>query len=308
MFIEELEVSASRVAPIVGGFLISSQADVRRVAQSHALSAVIDTTRGTDIQADVLPEDMIGSVAFDGYIKSEFTPEQIGQARKAIAETQPYIRTVLSQARLHRVFRVDAANQVVEQVMSEALTNAGALVGVARLKDKDESTFLHSLAVSALMITFARSLGLEEQTVRLLGLGGLVHDIGKMVLPIELLQKPGSLTDDELAIIRTHPERGHEMISQNSGLPKAILDICLYHHEKFDGSGYPQKLSGSTIPSVARIAAICDVYDALTTIRPYKRAWTQSEAIDAMLRTKGHFDPELLKAFISNMIIDDVIR
>lgn len=200
---------------------------------------------------------------------------------------------------------INAASQAVERIMSEAMTNAGALIGVAKLKKKDEGTFLHSLSVSALMmVAFGRSLGLDEETIRLLGLGGLVHDLGKVALPIELLRKPGKLTGEELALIRTHPERGLEMLAQVVSLPKVVLDICLYHHEKFDGSGYPRKLMGSGIPFAARLAAICDVYDALTSIRPYKRASTQAQAIDTMLLSAGHFDPDLLKAFVSGMVIN----
>ncbi|WP_168880222.1 HD-GYP domain-containing protein [Rhizobium sp. P28RR-XV] len=124
-------------------------------------------------------------------LKSQFTAEKVGLARETIKETQPDIRNVLNQAHLRRIFQLEAANSVVEQIMAEAMTNAGALIGVAKLKDKDEGTFLHSLAVSALMIIFARSLGLKEESVRLLGLGGLIHDIGKMTLPTEVLQKIG---------------------------------------------------------------------------------------------------------------------
>ncbi|NTH16789.1 DUF3391 domain-containing protein [Agrobacterium rhizogenes] len=125
MFIAELEISANRAAPVVGGFLISSRADINRIVRSHALSAVIDTQRGVDVHSDRLPADMAGTARFDAYIRSQFTPEQVGRARKAIAETQPYIRTVLSQARLHRVFQLESASRMVEQIMSEAMTNAG---------------------------------------------------------------------------------------------------------------------------------------------------------------------------------------
>ena len=124
----------------------------------------------------------------------------------------------------------------------------------------------------------------------LLGLGGLVHDLGKTALSVDLLRMPGQLTVQELAIIL-----------------EAVLDICLYHHEKFDGSGHQQQLVGRDIPFVARVAAICDVYDALTTVRPYKGSMSQAEAVDLMFRSHGHFDPDLLKTFVSRMIINGAI-
>ena len=151
-------------------------------------------------------------------------------------------------------------------------------------------TLRKSDAVSALMVTFGRSLAMGEDAIRLLGLGGLVHDLGKTALSVDLSRKPGQLTVQELAIIR-----------------EAVLDICLYHHEKFDGSGHQKQLVGRDIPFVARVAAICDVYDALTTVRPYKGRMSQAEAVDLMFRSHGHFDPDLLKTFVSRMIINGAI-
>ncbi|QDG94283.1 HD-GYP domain-containing protein (plasmid) [Rhizobium sp. NIBRBAC000502774] len=306
MYIEELE--GSRIVPVPNGrFLISSKADIDRLMRSHALSVVIDTQKGRDIDADA-PAGVFDAAVFNAHLSANFSATQIHLARKTIEETRPHVRSILAEARLHGAFNMKPASQAVERIMSEAMTNAGALIGVAKLKDKDEGTFLHSLAVSALMVAFGRSLGLDEEKVRLLGLGGLVHDLGKVALPIEVLRKPGKLTAEELALIRTHPERGVEMLAGAVGMPQVVLDICLYHHEKFDGSGYLRKLVGSSIPLVARIAAICDVYDALTTVRPYKRAWSQAEAIDTMLLSAGHFDPDLLKAFVSGMIINGTLH
>ena len=308
MFIEELVDAPDRFLAANRRFLVASHVDIERVMSSHALSVVIDTKRGRDIDTDVSSPHDFDPIAFYAHLSSKFTDDQILTARRTIEETQPHIRNILAQARMHGALHFDAASLVVERIMSDAMTNAGALISVAKLKDKDEGTFLHSLAVSALTITFGRNLELDEEMIRSLGLGGLVHDLGKMALPIELLRKPGRLAAEELAHIRTHPERGHQMMQGVANIPGAVLDICLYHHEKFDGSGYPRKLVGKNIPLVARIAAICDVYDALTTVRPYKRAWTQAEAIDAMLCSKGHFDPELLKAFVSKMIIVGTIH
>ena len=98
------------------------------------------------------------------------------------------------------------------------------------------------------------------------------------------------------------------MLSQVRDLPQSVLDVCLYHHEKYDGTGYPRRLAGTDIPVVARLSAICDVYDAMTTVRPYKRAWSQDEAIHAMLNSPGHFDPDLLKALVSEMVINGTIH
>ncbi|MEZ2223353.1 HD-GYP domain-containing protein [Rhizobium sp. RCC_161_2] len=192
--------------------------------------------------------------------------------------------------------------------MASTVNNAGALIAVAKLKQKDEVTFLHSLAVSALMVAFGRALGHDEEDVRLFGLGGLVHDLGKMALPDAILANTGKLTAGEMDLVRTHPRQGYEMISHLENSRQEVLDICLYHHEKFDGSGYPCGLAGKEIPYEARLAAICDVYDALTTVRPYKPAWSQGEAVNMMMRSPGHFDPNLLSAFMSKMVINGTLH
>ncbi|MGK6317422.1 HD-GYP domain-containing protein [Neorhizobium sp. DT-125] len=306
MYIEELEGAEPLPSFIVGS--IVSPSDVERMLSSRAISVVIDTQKGLDVERDAREQGGVDLASFASGLRSKFSDKQIRLARVAIQETRPSVRDLLSAARERGAFHLDAAGTAVERVMSEAMTNAGAMIAVAKLKEKDEGTFLHSLAVSALMITFGRNLGLSEEAVRLLGLGGLVHDLGKMVLPTDLLRKPGKLTAEEVDVIRTHPARGHDLVKQIEDMPQAVLDICLYHHEKFDGTGYPHGLAGSAIPRVARITAICDVYDALTTVRPYKRAWSQAEAIETMSHSHGHFDPELLKAFISKMVINGTIH
>ena len=308
MFVEELEVAVRDLAAPDGNFLIQTALDLDRMMGSHAQSVIINTVKGIDVDEASPSFRSFDAESFHSHLRTLFSSEEIALAQKTISQTRPHVHKVLVQAQMHHVFQFDAACDAVESVMTEAMTNAGALIGIAKLKDKDEGTFLHSIAVSALMITFGRSLGLSEDKVRLLGLGGLVHDLGKMALPVDLLRKAGKLAPEELSLVRTHPQKGHEMLNEVPNISKAVLDICLYHHEKFDGSGYPQKLSGENIPLVARIAAICDVYEALTTVRPYKRAWTQSEAIDTMLKSTGHFDPDLLRAFLSKMVISGSIH
>lgn len=306
MYVEELEGGQPSQWHGLGPIL--SPGDIDRMMNTHALSVIIDTHKGLDVADNGVALRPLDQSAFEANLRAVFSEEQIGSARRAIKATRPAVCGLLADAQNRGLLHLDAAHQAVVQVMAEARSNAGAMIAVAKLKDKDEGTFLHSLAVSALMVTFGRNLGLDEARVRLLGLGGLVHDLGKMALPAEVLTKPGKLTADELAIVRTHAERGYEMVKQIEDMPKPVLDICLYHHEKFDGSGYPRGLAGTEIPSVARIAAICDVYDALTTVRPYKRAWSQAEAIDTMLRSAGHFDPGLLKAFISKMVLTGTLH
>ena len=308
MYVEDVETSEQQKALRFRPFLISSAGQIEEIMASRVMTIVIDIAKGVDVEGTTSPPRHSGRITFYAKLNATFSAGDLKRARRCIEDTRPQIRQMLSDARINSSFASDAANAAVERIMSEAFANTGALVAVAKLKEKDELTFLHSLAVSALMITFGRSLGHREEDVRTLGLGGLVHDLGKMSLPDEILKKSGKLTAAEMDLVRGHPERGYEMISKAGRVPQQVLDVCRYHHEKYDGSGYIARLAGKQIPYVARLAAICDVYEALTTIRPYKHAFSQSEAINVMLSSPGHFDSHLLSAFISKMVISGTLH
>jgi putative nucleotidyltransferase with HDIG domain len=213
------------------------------------------------------------------------------------------MKGVFDGARLGQAVQSEAVVAVVEEISASVLRNPHALIGVTRLKSKHEYTYLHSVAVCALMINLGRELGLDERMVRDLGMAGLLHDIGKMAVPEAVLDKPGRLDDDEFALIRDHPEQGHRILTQGEDVPEAAMEVCLHHHEKIDGSGYPHQLAGEAITLAARMGAICDVYDALTSNRAYKQAWTPTEAITAMAAWEGHFDRALLFRFMQSILI-----
>lgn len=300
MYVEELESTKRALGS--DPFLVASAADVDRVLQSAALSAVIDTERGVDT-IDGVSVWSSDQKRFEASLTASFTHEEIQEARQSVESTMPHVRNLMGEARMNGIFSVDSAYAAVEQIVESATGNPGALLGILRLKKADQTTFLHSLAVSALMVAFGRRLELDDNQIQLLGFGGLVHDLGKMLIPKEILGKHGKLNAREIAIIKQHPQRGHALLRQIDGIDPVVLDVCLYHHERYDGAGYPVGLAGEAIPFAARIATICDVYEAMTTIRPYKKAWSQADTVDMMLRANGHFDPVLLRSFVSTMIL-----
>ena len=141
-----------------------------------------------------------------------------------------------------RAIEADAAQPLVEEISNSVMRNPGALISLARLKTADDYTYMHSVAVCALMIALARQLGLDEQQTRDAGMAGLLHDLGKALLPMEILNKPGKLTDEEFAIVKTHPGKGFDLLEHAQGVSEITKDVCLHHHEKVDGSGYPKGL------------------------------------------------------------------
>jgi HD-GYP domain-containing protein (c-di-GMP phosphodiesterase class II) len=150
-----------------------------------------------------------------------------------------------------------------------------------------------------MMVSLAKQLGLEESQVRSAGLAGLLHDLGKAVMPLEVLNKPGKLTPEEFAVIKSHPVKGHKLLLDGADVDAIVLDVCLHHHEKTDGSGYPDGLKGAGISLFAKMGAVCDVYDAITSNRPYKPGWDPAESLRKMAEwTSGHFDPQVFQAFV----------
>ena len=174
------------------------------------------------------------------------------------------------------------------------------LEGWARaLELRDQETIGHTRRVTELTDRLARKMGIPDSDLIHVRRGALLHDIGKMGIPDRILHKPGELTSEEWEIMRTHPVLANDMLSPIHFLHPA-LDIPYHHHEKWDGSGYPCGLKGEEIPLVARIFAIIDVYDALTTDRPYRIAWSQETTLAYIREQNGiHFDPQVVEIFLS---------
>ena len=227
--------------------------------------------------------------------------EEIERATAIVQRSKGAVQRLFADIRLGKAVNGDELAPLVDEISQSVARNPYALIGIARLKSKDEYTYLHSVAVCALMINLARHLAMEETLIRDIGLAGLLHDVGKMAVPVELLHKPGALTSSEFSVLKSHPERGHDVLLASGKVPAIARDVCLHHHERVDGSGYPHGLAGNAISLYARMGAVCDVYDAITSDRAYKRAWRPAEALDRMAQWHGHFDPRIFAAFVRSI-------
>ncbi|MEN3275034.1 MAG: cyclic di-GMP phosphodiesterase [Massilia sp.] len=168
---------------------------------------------------------------------------------------------------------------------------------------KDNETGLHVIRMSHFARILGLAAGMSEQEADDLLHAAPMHDVGKIGIPDRILQKAGPLDADEWKVMQSHATIGAEIIGEHGdGMLRLARDIALTHHEKYDGSGYPKGLAGDAIPLTGRIVAIADVFDALTSVRPYKRAWSEEEAIDYLVQQKGrHFDPLLVDLFVAQM-------
>ena len=226
---------------------------------------------------------------------------EMAQAAEICNRSRDAVSSMFNEARLGRVLETERCLPLVDDITQSVFRNPGALVSLARLKTQDDYTYMHSVAVCALMVALGRQQGLDDDDCRAAGLAGLLHDLGKAQMPQEILLKPATLTDAEFAVIRTHPERGYEMLREARGAPEGAMDVCLHHHERPDGRGYPHGLGGDAISQLARMGAVCDVYDAITSNRPYKAGWDPAESIARMASWKGQFDDAIFRAFVKSL-------
>lgn len=226
---------------------------------------------------------------------------EVERARATVERSKAAVTQMFGEARLGKAVEISEVAPLVDEIAASMMRDRSAMLSVTRLKTKDEYTYMHSVAVCALMINLGRQLGLNEAEVRKIGQAGLLHDIGKMGVPEEVLGKPGKLDDAEFAVIRGHPQKGHALLKGSAEISDIALDVCLHHHEKVDGTGYPFGLDADQLSLHARMGAICDVYDAVTSERPYKKPWNGNEALARMLEWEGHFDAEVLQAFIRSI-------
>jgi HD-GYP domain-containing protein (c-di-GMP phosphodiesterase class II) len=226
---------------------------------------------------------------------------ELDRAAQVLHKARVAVTALFGEARLGKAIDTENCLPIVDEVTSSLARNPSAFLSLARLKDKDTYTYMHSVAVCGLMVSLGRQLGLSDAEQREAGLAGLLHDVGKMQMPLEVLNKPGALTDAEFSVMRGHPERGWDLLKDGAKVPASALDVCLHHHEKMDGSGYPHKLAGEQISLLARMGAVCDVYDAITSTRPYKAAWDPAGSLQRMSQWKGQFDPAIFQAFVKSV-------
>jgi putative nucleotidyltransferase with HDIG domain len=227
--------------------------------------------------------------------------EELERAQSVYTRARPAMLSMFSEARMGRAVGSEAACDLVDEIFQSVRRNAGALISLSRLKRADDYTYMHSVAVCGLMIALCRQLGLGEVETREAALGGLMHDIGKAKIPDRILRKPDKLTDDEWVKMRAHPEIGHSIMSRESYGP-IPMDVVLHHHEKIDGTGYPHRLADASISVFAKMASVCDVYDAVTSNRPYKTGWSPAEAIRKLAEwAPGHFDDRVFQAFVKTI-------
>ncbi|BBJ22771.1 HD-GYP domain-containing protein [Candidatus Nitrotoga sp. AM1P] len=295
-------------------FKLTEDKDLNTLKNCGVDEIWIETNKGLDVDAGVATlSQKEEDIKIESELKKiEQTPQkteapvslqvELIAAKKIHTKTKEAVVSMFSDVRMGNALKLDDALSLVDEINQSIARNSSALVSLSRLKNVDDYTYLHSVAVCILMMALGRQLGLEDKVLKQVGLAGLMHDLGKVFIPKEVLNKPGKLTEEEFNIIKMHPLKGWEFLKNSNEVNGLTLDVCRHHHERVDGKGYPDKLSGEALTLFARMGAICDVYDAITSNRCYKKGWEPAESIRKMAEWKdGHFDEAIFHAFVKTV-------
>jgi len=230
-------------------------------------------------------------------------PEDLeAAAREAYDSALDLMREIDTLLHRNEVVGANRVKAVARSLVDNVLSNRFAMLELSGLKSYDEYTFYHSANVAILSLALASNITSEYRFLSSLGVGALLHDIGKLTIDLDILNKPGALTAEEWARVRQHPVKGAEQAALIPGLDKSAIVIVLEHHMRYDGSGYPSRMPRAPQHLASRVVAIADAYDAMTSRRAYSAARIQDEAMSNLVQSAGSaLDPALTRLFVSMM-------
>ncbi len=311
MFIHDLNCSWMAHPFLLNSFLLQDEKTIEEMAGYGIHELFIDTSKGLDVEGAQTQEE------FDSEIHDRFTRhtealpnrggpaptlslrDEIVVAKDLQRDANQVVHRVLMDARLGRQLEVSKLEPMVERIADSILRNPDALISLSRIKTKDNYTFEHSVSVCVLLVAFCQTMGYERGVMMDIGVGGLLHDVGKMMIPDGILNKPSALTPPEFMLMQSHAHIGAEMLKQTPGIPEIAIVIAAQHHERFDGTGYPDRLKEDRISRFGQMASIVDVYDALTSNRIYHQSIEPTAAMKKLFEWgKSHFNEELVHHFI----------
>lgn len=297
MYISELDRDWLDTPFLMQGFTVQSRDDIQTV-QEYCEYVWIDAVQ----QAYVPPEERSVQDAKkrkQTYINKVSASDEHRQALGVYREARRITKSLLDEARLGASVNTEAAKATVNDCVQSILRNPDAMSWMSKMRNEDEYTAEHCLNVCILAISFGRHLGYEEEALQHIGLCGLLHDVGKMKIPPEVLNKPGRLTDKEFKMIKAHTVHGRNLLMSAPGSFHGVVDVAYSHHERLDGKGYPRGLKASGISEYSRLIAICDAYDAMTAKRCYEDARPSTDALKEVYDNRGtQFDERLAEQFL----------
>lgn len=306
MYIHDLNCGWMEHNFVRNRFPVKSSEIVDKVRALGVHELYIDTSRGLDLEEAPTQEEAahevdeaLEAIAIVAPAQQASVQHEVQRARNLHSEANRIVRDMMGDIRLGKQIQLEQIEPLVERIVDSIFRQQDAMLPLARLKDHDEYTFQHSVSVCALMTSFARTLELPREIIHEIAIGALLHDVGKAKVPDQILNKPAKLTDAEFAKMKSHVVQSKIILQGTPGISQIALDVAAQHHERFDGTGYPNRLKGDEISLYGQMGAIVDVYDAITSHRVYHKGMAPTEALRKLLEwSKFHFNPTLVQAFI----------
>lgn len=308
MYIHDLNCGWMDHPFLSNAFRVRDQATIDKIVSFGIRELYIDTVKGADVREAPTQREVNADLERRLQEIAHKQPEkplvaelkdEVARARRLHGEANKIVRHMMDDIRLGQQIEIDRVEPLVENMVDSIFRNQDALLPLARLKKHDDYTFEHSVSVCALLVAFGRGMKLSREVIKEIALGGLLHDVGKARVADAILNKPAKLTDDEFLHMKSHVAQGVEVLRQTPGVSEAALQVTSQHHERFDGTGYPGKLAGGGISLYGQMAAIVDVYDAISSDRVYHKGMSPTQALKKLLEwSSHHFDPQLVQAFI----------
>lgn len=288
--------------------VVRQEALIEKIAGLGVTELYIDTSKGLDasdgVPLEVIDRDNESRLQAAGEHPPLFTPhiareEEIIVAQRIHNETQSLVGNVMQNIKLGKAIDLAPIQELAEQLQGSVFRNPNAMACLGRIREKDNYLLEHSVNLSVLMSIFGRAMKQSPDVLQQTVVGALLHDIGKILTPDEILHKPGRLTPDEFEVMKQHAEHSHSILAGTEGIGELTLLTAGQHHERLDGSGYPSGLKGEQISVYGRMVAIADVYDAITANRVYHDGMTPTQGLKKLLEWSGsHLDPDLVRQFI----------
>lgn len=285
--------------------LVSNQAQIDHLIRLGVLTVRIDLARSklgsADSDALAAPDPGTSTAHGERHLRGSGEGREL-KIRRLYQEARELQGKFIRHLKAGEPIDITPLAEVAEEMVDTMFTHGDAMLCLARIRAKDAYLMEHSMNVAILLANFGRYLGLERSVLKELTLGGLLHDVGKIMTPDEVLHKPGKLTDEEFAIMRQHVVHSYGILKNTKGITATMLEVAANHHERLDGSGYPRKLKGDQLSLYTRMSCIVDVYDAITADRVYKTGMQPTQAFRILLKgINQHFDAELVTKFIKCM-------
>lgn len=309
MYIHDLDCGWMEHPFLQNSFMIKGDGEIEKIVAVGIRHVYIDTDLGLDVpdapSADEVNRHLDTKIQQLGQELNRKIPEhvtaeeELSHARRIFSEANTIVSTMLLDCRMGKQVELEKITPVVAAITGSIFRNPDALISLLRIKQADKYTFQHSVAVSTLLISFCRTMGVERQSIEHAGIGGLLHDVGKMSIPNAILNKPGKLTETEFETMKLHVDYGCRILQDTPNLSATSYAIAAEHHERYDGSGYPKGLKDEEISLFGQMASIIDVYDALTSNRVYHTGIEPTEALKKILEwSEYHFNTQLVHQFI----------